>query len=108
MARLLQLKESDAPKKPPRIILIAPPGVDLIQHADYISQKYKLINIDIDQLTKDFIRREGENASDLRQMLKNGETIPDDTAIKLLRERLEMPDCKTNGWILRGVPTTID
>lgn len=41
-------------------------------------------------------------------MLKNGETIPDDTAIKLLRERLEMPDCKTNGWILRGVPTTID
>lgn len=66
MARLLQLKESDAPKKPPRIIMMAPPGVDLIQHADYISQKYKLINIDIDQLTKDFIRREGENASDLR------------------------------------------
>ena len=66
MARLLQLKESDAPKKPTRIIMMAPPGVDLIQHADHISQKYKLINIDIDQLIKDFIRREGENASDLR------------------------------------------
>lgn len=46
--------------------MMAPPGVDLIQHADHISQKYKLINIDIDQLIKDFIRREGENASDLR------------------------------------------
>jgi hypothetical protein len=30
MARLLLLKDSDAPKKAPRIIMMGPPGVDLI------------------------------------------------------------------------------
>ena len=34
--------------------------------------------------------------------------IPDDHAIRCLRERLEQPDCKTNGWILQGAPTTVD
>merc|ERR1711898_11642 len=108
MGRLLLLKDSDAPRKPPKIIIMGPPGVELREHASALSQKYKLIYIDVDQLVKDFIRREGETAQDLRQMIKNGDQIPDDTAIRLLRDRLEMPDCKTKGWILQGAPTSID
>lgn len=30
MARHLMLKESNAPRKPPRIILMGPPGVELV------------------------------------------------------------------------------
>jgi adenylate kinase len=41
-------------------------------------------------------------------MLKNGEPIPDGTSVKLLKDRLEAEDCKTNGWILKGAPTSID
>lgn len=108
MARLLLLKDSNAPRKPPKIIMMGPPGVDLREHASTIARKYKLIYIDSDQLVKDSIRREGESAQDLRQIIKNGEPIPDDHAIRCLRERLEMPDCKTNGWILQGAPTTVD
>jgi adenylate kinase len=108
MARLLTLKDSNAPRKPPKIIMMGPPGVDLREHASTLSGKYKLIYIDSDQLVKDFIRREGEQAHDLRQVLKNGDMIPDDHVIRCLRERLEMPDCKTNGWILQGAPTTVD
>lgn len=107
MARLLTLKDCNFPKKPARIIMMGPPGVDLREHATTLSSKYKLIQIDYDQLTKDFLRREGEQANDLRQALKNGE-IPTDTIDQYLRERLEMPDCKTNGWILIGAPTTVE
>jgi adenylate kinase family enzyme len=28
--------------------------------------------------------------------------------MKLLRQRLYMPDCKTNGWIIQGAPTSMD
>lgn len=107
MARLLTLKDCNFPKKPARIIMMGPPGVDLREHATTLSTKYKLIQIDYDQLTKDFLRREGDQANDLRQALKNGE-IPTDTIDQYLRERLEMPDCKTNGWILIGAPTTVE
>jgi hypothetical protein len=42
------LKDSKAPRKPSKIILIGTPGVDLREHAEYISNKYKLIDINID------------------------------------------------------------
>ena len=48
MARILFLKESTAPKKPPKIILMGPPGVDTREHAVEISKKYMLINLDVD------------------------------------------------------------
>lgn len=108
MARLMHLKESKAPKKAPRIIIMGPPGVELEAHAINLSQKYRLVYIDIDQLVKDYIRRGGEEAAELRVMFKNGEPLPDGTSIRLLKDRLEMADCKTNGWILKGAPTSMD
>jgi len=109
-ARILFLKESTAPRKPPKIILMGPPGVDTRQHANSVAQKYKLINLDLDQVCKDLVRRQGDNpnAAQLRQLIKNGEPIPDDIAMDLLKQRLSMLDCKTNGWILQGAPTSDD
>ena len=59
-------------------------------------------------MVKDCVRREGESADALRQIIKNGEQVPDDVVMKLLRQRLYMPDCKTNGWIIQGAPTSMD
>jgi len=108
MARLLTLKNSNAPRKPPRIALMGPPGVELSQHALDISTKYKLIFIDMDQLCKDYIRREGEAANDLREILKQGGQLPDELSMRLLRQRLDGQDCRTNGWILHGAPSNMD
>lgn len=30
--------------------------------------------------------------------------VPDDIIIDLVRDRLERPDCRMNGWILEGCP----
>jgi adenylate kinase len=32
--------------------------------------------------------------------------VPNDLIIDLVKTRLDKPDCKTNGWILDGCPTT--
>ena len=32
--------------------------------------------------------------------------VPNDLVIDLVKERLERPDCKINGWILDGCPST--
>lgn len=109
-ARILFLKESSAPRKPPKIILMGPPGVETRQYANAVATKYKLINLDLDQVCKDLVRRQGDNpnAAQLRELIKNGEPIPDDIAMDLLKQRLSMLDCKTNGWILQGAPTSDD
>lgn len=114
IARILFLKESTSPKKPPKIILMGPPGVETSCHAVEVASKYKLINLDVDQLCKDWVRRQGNDpngsltSAELRSLIKNGEPLPDDIAMNLLKQRLSMPDCKTNGWILQGAPTTED
>lgn len=40
MARILGFKESKAPRKPPKVVLMGPPGVDLRDYAINISNKY--------------------------------------------------------------------
>jgi adenylate kinase family enzyme len=59
-------------------------------------------------MVKDYVRREGDSADELRQIIKNGDAVPDHVIMKLLRQRLFMPDCKTNGWIIQGAPTSMD
>lgn len=34
--------------------------------------------------------------------------VPNELIVSLVKERLEKPDCKINGWILDGCPTTQD
>jgi hypothetical protein len=109
IARILFLKESSAPRKPPKIILMGPPGVDTQEHAAQVAAKYRLINLDVDQLCKDWIRRRDANddyATELRFKIIDGDQIPDDFVMNLVKQRLSMPDCKTNGWILQGAPTS--
>jgi len=108
MARIGNLKDSNAPRKPPKIIMMGPPGVDISKHAKQISEKYKLICIDVNQMIKDCVRREGDNANELRQKIKEGYPIQDEIIMKLLRQRLYMQDCKTNGWVLLGAPSSVD
>jgi len=48
IARILFLKSSNSPKKPPKIILMGPPGVECQTHAVEIASKYKLINLDVE------------------------------------------------------------
>lgn len=90
IARILFLNESMAPRKPPKIILMGPPGVDTREHAANLANKYKLVNLDIDQICKDLVRRQGDNpnATQLRQIIKNGEPISDEIAMDLLKQRL--------------------
>ena len=33
--------------------------------------------------------------------------VPDDIILDLVRERLDRPDCRTNGWILEGCPMNL-
>jgi len=40
----------------------------------------------------------------LAARLEKNEPLPDDIIIDLVRDRLERPDCRTNGWILDGCP----
>ena len=71
--RILKLKRSLAPRRPPRILLMGPPGCGKSHHARKVAEKYKLAYIRTSTLVKDMIRRDSQSASakEIKEKLAN-------------------------------------
>lgn len=76
IVRILKLKRSLAPRRPPRILLLGPPGCGKSKHAQKVAEKYKLAYIRTSTLVKDYIRKEGQSATakELKDRLANSHT----------------------------------
>ena len=70
--RCLKIKKSKAPKRPKRIILLGPPGSQKERFAEQVAEKYKLVNVNVNQLITDHIRRgeDKEDVEELRQLYR--------------------------------------
>lgn len=113
--RCLKIKKSKAPKRPKRIILLGPPGSQKERFAEQVAEKYKLVNVNVNQLITDHIRRgeDKEDVEELRQLyrMRTQQMIhegSDGYIVDMVQERLQKPDCRINGWILDGCPFTLD
>ena len=104
--RILKLKNTNAPRRPQRIILMGSPGSKKEQYAVRIAEKYQLVYVQLSQMLTEAVRRNDDNdyARQLKSYIANDRTVPDDVVIDLVQERLSRPDCKLNGWILDGCP----
>jgi SpoVK/Ycf46/Vps4 family AAA+-type ATPase len=58
IVRILKLNRSKGPRRPPRIILMGPPGCGKTDHARKLANKYKLQYVKVSELIKDLIRTE--------------------------------------------------
>ena len=72
VAKILFVKDSQAPKKPPKVVLMGPPGVDLKEHAAHISKKYGVVNLELNEICNEFIKKQGDNANvaQLKKLMK--------------------------------------
>ena len=105
LANLLRFKQktSDA-RKPPHIMLIAPPCLNKKKIGSLISNQLKIIHIDImDLLTKEISAR-NENSMNILSSLEQNDLVHNKHILKLLEDRLYCSDCMINGWIVTGFP----
>jgi adenylate kinase len=88
------------------IILLGPPGAGKGTQAKFLSENYNIVKI----ATGDMLRQAVESGTPLgmmaKQIMENGELVPDEIMIELVKERLKKPDAK-NGFLLDGFPRTI-
>ncbi len=105
----MKLHKSSAPKRPPRIILLGPPGAGKDTLARRVADKYNLVYVKIAHIVKDLIRTEGTSdlGRSLKNRLKNGDDPNDELIIEMTKKRLDQADCQINGWILDGCPSTV-
>ncbi len=95
---------SNAPRRPPRVILLGPPGSGRSTQASVIAKKYGLVHVCCRSLLKNEISRNPEVGQTISKCIDTGMLVPDSVVIPLVEQRLKQSDCRVNGWIMDGFP----
>ena len=99
---------SNAPRSPPKIIILGPPGSGRTYQAQKIATKYGLEFVSTSQLLRDTVNRKTEVGQNIASLLRAGDRVPDFVINDLVQKRLNQTNCKMNGWVLDGFPKTTD
>ena len=87
------------------IVLLGPPGVGKGTQAKILSEQTGLAHISSGDLFREHLKNQTELGKLAQTYMTEGELVPDDVTIAMIRERLARPDCKA-GAILDGFPRT--
>jgi adenylate kinase len=89
-----------------RLVLVGPPGAGKGTQAKHIARHYGIPNIS----TGDIFRSNVAEMTELGELAKNymdeGDLVPDDVTIAMVRERLGRDDTE-DGFLLDGFPRTV-
>jgi adenylate kinase len=87
------------------IVLLGPPGVGKGTQAKILAQTRNLAHISSGDLFRENIKNQTELGKHAKSFIDQGQLVPDDVTINMIRDRLSRVDCKP-GAILDGFPRT--
>lgn len=87
------------------IVLLGPPGVGKGTQAKILSERSGLAHISSGDLFRENIKNQSELGKLAQTYMSQGELVPDDVTIAMIRDRISRPDCEA-GAILDGFPRT--
>jgi adenylate kinase len=89
-----------------RMILLGPPGAGKGTMAVKIKEELKIPHISTGDLFRAAIKNETTLGKKVKGILDQGDLVPDELTVALVKERLGSSDC-SDGFILDGFPRTI-
>ena len=88
------------------IILLGAPGCGKGTLGTQISEGYNIPTISTGQIIRENIKNQTPLGKTAKQLIENGNLVPDDMVIQLVKDRIKESDCK-NGCIMDGFPRTV-
>ena len=89
-----------------RLILLGAPGAGKGTQAEILSKKLNVPAISTGNILREAIRNGTPTGRKAKELIDNGQLVPDDVVIDIVRERISKADC-ANGFILDGMPRTL-
>lgn len=89
-----------------KLIILAAPGAGKGTQAENLSKHFGIPTISTGAILRKNIADGTELGSIAKQYIDDGQFVPDDVMIDIVRKRLHEDDCK-NGFILDGFPRTL-
>ncbi|MBD7912730.1 MULTISPECIES: adenylate kinase [Clostridium] len=89
-----------------KIILLGPPGAGKGTQAKSISNRYSIPHISTGDIFRKNISENTPLGIEAKKYIDNGQLVPDEVTINMVKDRLQQDDCK-NGYLLDGFPRTV-
>ena len=89
-----------------KMILLGPPAAGKGTQAEKLSQHFNIPAISTGVIIRQAISEKTALGQQAEDFIKQGQLVPDDLVIDIVKERLDKKDCE-NGYILDGFPRTI-
>jgi adenylate kinase len=89
-----------------KLILLGAPGAGKGTQAAVLSRRLGIPAISTGDILRAAIRQGTEVGLQAKKFIDNGQLVPDEVILGIVRERLAQPDC-AQGFILDGFPRTI-
>ena len=89
------------------LILLGPPGAGKGTQAVRISERYGLPHISTGDMLRAAIAAGTEMGRKAKEYMDQGQLVPDEVVIGIVKDRLADPDCQ-KGYILDGFPRTVE
>jgi adenylate kinase len=88
------------------LIFIGAQGAGKGTYAAIVKTKYDIHHISTGDMFRENIKNNTPLGIEAKGYIDQGKLVPDDLTVRLVKDRLERPDCK-NGFILDGFPRTL-
>ncbi len=89
-----------------RLILLGPPGAGKGTQAKMLAEKFSIPQISTGDILRKAVNLDSELGRQAKAYMGDGQLVPDEIAIELIREKIKEEDC-AQGFILDGFPRTI-
>jgi adenylate kinase len=89
-----------------KMLLMGPPGAGKGTQAGILSEELNVPHISTGEMLREAIDQGTELGKLAKSLIDDGNFVPDDVIIGIVRERLERADC-SEGYLLDGFPRTI-
>jgi adenylate kinase len=89
------------------ILLLGAPGSGKGSQAEQILKNFDFVQISTGDLLRDALTRKTSDGLLAGEFMRKGDLVPDELVLKILRERLQKPDC-SSGVIFDGFPRNVN
>lgn len=88
------------------VIFLGPPGAGKGTQAKELAKLYRVPHLSTGDMFREHVSLGTPLGTQVKPIMERGDLVPDSLVLKMVRERIERPDC-SHGFVFDGFPRTV-